>query len=98
MQAWRQAEGYAATGGPGIQGASADEADFVAGDSIGAPKGDLASRAAGNRLPHAAWARDGDHFRLADEKLYAVGFDHRVHHASAAGLALAPTAVTAVGE
>jgi len=34
-----------------IQGASADEADFVAGDSVGAPEGDLASRAAGNRMP-----------------------------------------------
>jgi len=81
-----------------IQGASADKADFVAGDSVGAPKSDLASRAAGNRLPHAAGAWDGDHFRLAGEELYAVGFDHRVHHAGGAGLALAPTAVTAVGE
>jgi hypothetical protein len=81
-----------------IQGASADEADFVAGDSVGAPEGDFASRATGNRLPHAAWAGDGDHFRLAGEELYSVGFDHRVHHAGGAGLALAPTAVTAVGE
>jgi len=64
-----------------IQRARADEADFVAGDSVGAPEGDLASRAAGNGLPHAAWARDGDHFGLAGEELYAVGFDHRVHHA-----------------
>ena len=81
-----------------IQGASADEADFVAGDRVGAPEGDLASRAAGNGLPHAAWARDGDHFRLAGEELYAVGFDHRVHHAGGAGLALAPTAMTGVND
>ena len=64
-----------------IQGASADEADFVASDSVGTPEGDLASRAAGNRLPHAAWARNGNHFGLVSEELYAVSFDHRVHHA-----------------
>jgi len=33
------------------------------------------SRAAGNRLPHAAWARDRDHFRLPVEELYSIGFD-----------------------
>jgi hypothetical protein len=81
-----------------IQGASADKADFVAGDSIRAPEGDLTSRATGNRLPHAAGAWDGDHFGLASEELYAIGFDHRVHHTRGAGLALAPPAVTAVGE
>jgi len=66
--------------------------------SVGAPEGDLASRATGNCLPHAAGAWDGDHFRLAGEELYAIGFDHRVHHTRGAGLALAPPAVTAVGE
>ena len=81
-----------------IQRARADEADFVAGDSIGAPEGDLARRTTGNRLAHAAGAWDGDHFRFAGEKLYAIGFDHRVHHTRGAGLALAPPAVTAVGE
>jgi hypothetical protein len=81
-----------------IQGANADEADFVAGDSVGAPEGDLASKATGHCLPHAAGAWDGDHFRLAGEELYAIGFDHRVHHTGGAGLALAPPAVTAVGE
>ena len=79
-----------------IQGTSTDKADFVAGDSVGAPEGDLASRATGNCLPHAAGAWDGDHFRLAGEELYAIGFDHRVHHTRGAGLALTPPAVTAV--
>jgi len=81
-----------------IQGASSDKADFLAGDSVGAPEGDLASRTTGNRLPHAAGAWNGDHFRLAGEELYAIGFDHRVHHTGGAGLALAPPAMTAVGE
>ena len=81
-----------------IQGAGAGEADSVASRSVGAPEGNLASRATGNRLPHAAGAWDGDHFRLAGKNLYAIGFDHRIHHTGRAGLALAPPAVTAVGE
>jgi len=81
-----------------IQGAGADEADSVAGGSVGAPESDFASGAAGNCLPHATGAWDGDHFRLAVEELYAIGFDHRVHHTGGAGLALAPPAVTTVGE
>ena len=81
-----------------IQGGGASEADSVTGGSVGAPEGNLASRATGNRLPHAAGAWDGDHFRLAGEELYAIGFDHRVHHTGGTGLALAPPAVTTVGE
>ena len=81
-----------------IQGAGADEADSVASSSVGAPEGNLASRAAGNRLSHTAGTWNGDHLGLAGEKLYAIGFDHCVHHTGGAGLALAPPAVTAVGE
>jgi hypothetical protein len=81
-----------------IQGAGADEADSVAGGSVGAPESDFASRAAGNRLPHAIGAWDRDHFRLSGEELYAIGFDHRVHHTGGTGLALAPPAVIIVGE
>ena len=81
-----------------IQSAGADKADSIASGSVGAPEGNFASRTAGNRLPHAARACDGDHFRLAGEELYAIGFDHRVHHTGRAGLALTPSAMTAVGE
>jgi hypothetical protein len=81
-----------------IERAHAHEAHGIAGTGIVAPQCHEALWATCHTLAPAAIGRRVNHLNLSFQELNAFGFDHCVQYKSTAGLALAPTAVTAVHE